>query len=144
VTSEDVDLPRRSLQLADALDILATLIAASLLVLSAVGEAGLPRLLLALGFAFFVPGRAIVTNWPRMAEWSEVAMPIVLSLALLTLLAMLSLWARLWRPVDVFQVEAFLSLGGLGVGVVQRSRNRAVHPLRQLNSRSRRRRWRRR
>lgn len=122
----------------DALDVLASLIAGSLLVLSAVGESGPPRLLLALGFAFFVPGRAIVTNWPRMSEWSEVAMPIVLSLALLTLLATLALWVHLWRPMDVFQIEAFLSLGGLGAGVVHRSRYRPVHPLGQLRSRSRR------
>jgi hypothetical protein len=124
VTSQDADPAHRSPQLGDALDMIASLIAASLLVLSAAGESGPPRLLLALAFAFFVPGRAIVTNWPQLAQWSEVAMPIVLSLAMLTLLATLALWANLWRPVGLFQVEAFLSLGGLGVGIVHRSKHR--------------------
>ena len=106
------------------LDESAALIAAGLLALSYLGESGLPRILLALGFAFFVPGRAIVTNWPRMASWSKVAMPMVLSLALLTLLATITLWAHVWKPMDLFQAEAWLSVAGLCLGIVRRNTHR--------------------
>jgi hypothetical protein len=44
----------------------------------------------------------------------------VLSLAVLTLLATTFLWAHLWQPVVLFQAEAVLSLAGLTVGVVRR------------------------
>ena len=136
MTTEDVDRLHRSVPVSDVLDVSASLVAGALLVLSALGESGTPRLLLALAFAFFVPGRAIVTNWQRMARWSEVAMPIVLSLAVLTLLATLALWARLWKPIDLFQIEAFLSLGGLAVGVMNRGRQRSAQRLRRLRPRS--------
>jgi hypothetical protein len=110
------------------LDLAAILIAGALLVLIYWGGSGILRILLALGFAFFVPGRAIVTNWPRMARWSEVAMPIVLSLTLLTLLATITLWASFWRPMDLFQAEAWLSLVGLYFGLAHRVK-RGVAPL---------------
>jgi hypothetical protein len=74
------ETPHPAPQLGNALDLSAHLIAGGLLALSYLGESGPPRILLALGFAFFVPGRAIVTNWPRMVSWSEVAMPMVPSL----------------------------------------------------------------
>jgi hypothetical protein len=63
-------------QLGNALDLSAGLIAVGLLALSYLGESRLPRILLTLGFAFFVPGRAIVTNW----RWSEVPMHIASAL----------------------------------------------------------------
>jgi hypothetical protein len=119
------ETPHLWLELDDVLDVSAGLIAVGLLVLSYLGESGLLRILLALGFAFFVPGRAIVTNWPRMASWSEVAMPMVLSLALLTLLATITLWAHVWRPMDLFQAVAWLSLAGLCIGIVRRNRHRS-------------------
>ena len=122
------ETPHLVSQLGNVLDLSASLIAASLLALSYADESGLPRILLALAFAFFVPGRAIVTNWPRMASWSEVAMPMVLSLALLTLLAMITLWARVWKPMDLFQVEAWLSLAGLCLGIALRNRHRPAPP----------------
>jgi hypothetical protein len=116
------------------LDLSAGMLVAALLALSYVGESGLPRILLALGFAFFVPGRAIVTNWPRMATWSEVAVPMVLSLALLALLATTTLWAHAWNPLDLFKVEAWLSLAGLCLGIVRRNRRRSAQAPRQPRS----------
>jgi uncharacterized membrane protein HdeD (DUF308 family) len=113
-------------QLGNALDLTASLIAVGLLALSYAGESGLTRILLALAFAFFVPGRAIVTNWPRIASWSEVAMPMVLSLAVLTFLATITLWAHFWKPMYLFQVEAWLSLGGLCLGIAHREKRRSV------------------
>lgn len=102
------------------LDLFAGLVAVGLLVLVSAHGAGLPRLLLTLVFALFVPGRAIVSNWPRMALWSGAAMPIVFSLAIVTLLAMVTLWAGAWHPLSLFQGEAWLSIGGLCVGAVRR------------------------
>jgi hypothetical protein len=99
--------------------------AVALIVLVARGWTGPPRLLLALGFAFFVPGRAIVTNWRQTADWSEVAMPMLFSVALLTLVAMVALWAHYWHPLGLFQVEAGLSLAALGIGMVRRHRRRS-------------------
>jgi hypothetical protein len=107
-------------QRAELLDLAGALVAVVLLVLVLRGQPGPLRVLLTLGFTFFVPGRAIVTNWPRMARWSAAGMSMVLSLAVLTLLATTFLWAHLWQPVVLFQAEAVLSLAGLTVGVVRR------------------------
>lgn len=132
------ETPHPWLELDDVLDLAAGLIAVGLLALSYLGESGLLRILLALGFAFFVPGRAIVTNWPRMASWSKVAMPMVLSLALLTLLATITLWAHVWKPMDLFQAEAWLSLVGLCLGIARRNRHQPDGDARQPGSWSRR------
>jgi hypothetical protein len=102
--------------------VLAGLIAVGLLVLVDRHGSGPSRLLLTLGFTFFVPGRAIVSNWPGMARWSEAAMPMVFSLAVLTLASMIMLWARTWHPVSLFQAEAWLSLAGLCAGAARRHR----------------------
>ncbi len=80
----------------------------------------MPRILLTLAFVLFVPGRAIVTNWPRIAQWSEAAMPMVLSLAVLCLIATVTLWAHEWRPVGLFQAEAAVSIVGLVIGTIRR------------------------
>lgn len=122
----------------NALDLTAGLIAIGLLALSYLGESGLPRILLTLGFAFFVPGRAIVTNWPRMTSWSKLAMPMILSLALLTLLATIALWAHVWKPIPLFQAEACLSVVGLCLGLVRRLRYRPDDDAWQQESGSRR------
>jgi uncharacterized membrane protein HdeD (DUF308 family) len=128
------ETPHPPPELDSALDLSAGLIAIGLLALSYLGESGLLRIALTLGFAFFVPGRAIVTNWPRMTSWSKVAMPMVLSLALLTLLATITLWARVWKPVDLFQAEAWLSLAGLCLGTARRNRYRPDDDARQPGS----------
>jgi hypothetical protein len=122
------ETPYSAPQLANVLDLSAALIAVGLLALSYLGVSGLLRILLALGFAFFSPGRAIVTNWPRMASWSGTAMSMILSLAILTFLATIALWAHLWQPMDLFQAEAWLSIAGLCLGIVRRSRRQPDHP----------------
>jgi hypothetical protein len=102
------------------LDIFAILVAVALLLLVFVDRGGVVRLLLTLAFAFFVPGRAVVGNWPRMAEWSDVGMSVALSLAVLVVFSSCALWARYWHPLGLFQVEALLSLIALGVAVTRR------------------------
>ena len=112
----------RVAQWTEVLDLLAAVIAVLLIVVIYADRVGLGRIVLALGFVFFVPGRAIVANWPRMARWSEVAIPMVLSLAVTALFAMVALWAHLWRPLQIFEIEAWLSLAALTVSTVRRRR----------------------
>ena len=108
---------------AEVLDVLAAVVAVALLVLVAANASGPLRILLVLVFTFFVPGRAIITNYPRMARWSDLGTSIVVSLGVLAFLATVTLWARFWHPLGLFQVEAVLSLAGLAVGIVRRRRN---------------------
>ena len=112
----------RIAQWAEVLDFLAAIIAALLIVVILLNRVGPGRIVLALAFTFFVPGRAIVANWPRMARWSEVAIPMVLSLAVTALFATVALWAHLWRPLQIFEIEAWLSLAALTVSTVRRRR----------------------
>ena len=120
-------LPRAA-HWAELLDLLAAVIAALLIVVIYADRVGLGRILLALGFVFFVPGRAIVANWPRMARWSEVAIPMVLSLAVTCLFATVALWAHLWRPLQIFEIEAWLSLAALAVSIARRRRTAFFEP----------------
>jgi hypothetical protein len=107
---------------ADVVDLLACLVAAGLIVLIEQGALTLARAVLAFCFAFFVPGRAIVSNWPEIARWSAWAISMVLSLAVVTLLATTALWAGVWHPLGLFEIEAWLSLAGLAVGIARRHR----------------------
>lgn len=109
-------------QWAEVLDLLAAFTCAALIAAIALDRVGPARIVLALVFTFFVPGRAIVANWPRMARWSEAAMPMVISLAITGLVATVALWAHLWYPLVIFQIEAWLSLAGLIIGIVRRRR----------------------
>jgi hypothetical protein len=109
-------------QWAEVLDLLAAFTCAALIAAIALDRVGPARIMLALVFTFFVPGRAIVANWPRMARWSEAAMPMVISLAITGLVATVALWAHLWYPLAIFQVEAWLSLAGLIIAIVRRRR----------------------
>ncbi len=76
----------------------------------------------ALLFAFYVPGRAIVSNWPSMAARSQVAAPVLFSLTVLTLLATLTLWAGYWHPLGLLIVEAVASGIGLFTAILRRRR----------------------
>lgn len=102
------------------LDVAASVIALALLLLVAVDFSAPLRLVLALLFTFYVPGRAIVSNWPRMERWSAIGMSIVFSLGLLALLAMVSLWAGLWHPLALFLAESLASLVALALSLARR------------------------
>ena len=118
----DPGAPALAMQRAEVADLLAALIAVVLLVLTLVDRVGAARTLLTVVFAFFVPGRAIVGNWPRLAAWSDIGMSVVLSLGVLAFLATVTLWARAWHPLGLFQVEAIVCLAGLGIAIVRRRR----------------------
>lgn len=110
---------RRSIRL----DLLACAVSVLLVLVVSANSASPARLLLATAFTFFVPGRAIVTNWPRMGRWSAVGSSVVFSLGVLTLLATLMLWAHYWHPLGLFIAEAVASLAGLIRGIVRRQRS---------------------
>jgi uncharacterized membrane protein len=61
-------------------------------------------------FLAFIPGRAIVTNLPLRLRGAQTMLSVVLSLALLTLLATVSLWSHLWHPLALAQAELIGSL----------------------------------
>ncbi len=122
-------------QVEDALDLLAALIAVGLIALAVTGRSGPPRTILALAFALFVPGRAIVANWRRFSGWSQAAIAMVISICLLTLVATVFLWAHLWNPMLMFDAEAGVSLAGLALAAARRhqdqlARLRPVRPAR--------------
>ncbi len=108
---------------ADVLDLLAGLVAVGLVIVTIEGQPSVPRILLTLMFTAYVPGRAIVANWPAMARWSEVILAFVFSLAALCLAAMTALWAQYWHPIGLFQAEAALSVAGLAVAGFRRRRS---------------------
>ena len=109
-------------QLGDVLDLIAVLLSVWLVALVFFGWYGPLGVLLAVAFAFFVPGRVIVSNWPQMARWSEAAMSMLLSLAVLVLLNTVMLWIHAWHPQGLFQILAGLSLVGLIIGMTRRHR----------------------
>jgi uncharacterized membrane protein len=120
MTSQHQGRRRREIQVRDVLDVASPVTVVGLLALIYAGRSGVPRILLALAFTFFVPGRAIVSNWPRMARWSEAAAAMAFSLASLGLLATASLWVHAWRPMTILLIEVWISLTGLSVGIVRR------------------------
>ena len=107
----------------DVLDLLSGFMTACLLAVFYAGWSGWPRTLLALAFTFFVPGRAIITNWGGMTPSPKFGLSMVLSLGVLTLLATMGLWTHAWYPLTLFQIGAWLSLFGLSVGIIRRRVN---------------------
>jgi uncharacterized membrane protein len=116
------DVRHPAVRQAYMLDVTAIILTVLLVALVFADRYGPPRVLLTLAFAFFVPGRAIVSNWPRMGQWSEAAMSLVLSLAVLVLFTTVMLWIHAWHPLGLFQVVAALSLIGLIIGMARRHR----------------------
>jgi hypothetical protein len=124
----------RVMHRADAIDLLSWLTAAGLIALVEQGGPSRARIVLAFGFAFFVPGRAIVSNVPGLARWSTAAMPVVLSVAALAIVATITLWLRVWHPVGIFEIEAWLSLAGLAAGIARRHRRPSASPAEPMES----------
>jgi uncharacterized membrane protein len=120
VASRSAEIRQSAVRQADMLDVAAIVLSIVLVALVFVGWSGPLRVLLTVAFAFFVPGRAIVGNWPRMGQWSEAAMSMVLSLAVLILLTTVMLWIHAWHPLGLFQAVAGLSLAGLIISMARR------------------------
>jgi len=80
----------------------------------------------------------VVISESRQAEsgvlprsWPEVAMPMVFSLAILTLLATIMLWAYVCGPLDLFRSGAWVGVAGLSVGLARHNRRRPDGPARR-------------
>lgn len=120
MSTRDAATSIQARQRADVLDLLSSCVAVLLLLMVFAGGGGVARAILALVFTFFVPGRAIVSNWQRMLDWSDIGMSIAISVGLLAFFATVSLWAKYWHPLQLFEVEAAASLVGIGVALIRR------------------------
>ena len=89
----------------DLIDVGSIAVTVAVAVAVAAGERGAFRAVVGVAFAFYVPGRSIVSNWPSMAARSNVAASVLFSLALLILLSTLTLWAGYWHPLGLLEVE---------------------------------------
>jgi hypothetical protein len=89
---------------------------------------GLGRVLLALAFLLYVPGRAVVTNWPSARAKSELALPVVLSISILAIISVVVLWLGEWHPLALFGIEAVASAAAIVVSLgrfIRGSRSRS-------------------
>jgi hypothetical protein len=92
----------------------------------AINERNPVRAVAVVCFAGFVPGRAIVSNWQYVQERSTTALSVLLSLAVLTLAATVTLWCKLWRPLGLLEVECALSAVVLVAAILRRRRTRSA------------------
>lgn len=120
----------------DPVDVGAVVATAALLILMAAGVESPARVLLALAFAAFVPGWAIVGLIPPLtevaADWTvlgyrplvdgvaKVALAVALSLTVCVASTQALLWMRLWNPTATMAVLGGLSLLALTVRLAWR------------------------
>ncbi len=108
----------------EVLDLAALAVAVALVALISLRITGPLRGLLALAFLTFVPGWAVVANWPSATKRSRVALSVVLSLSITAAAATTTLWLHFWRPLGLFYVEASASAVAIVFGLVRRRRTR--------------------
>lgn len=105
-----------------AIDMACAVVTGALLFMSAVGWEGLARVLLTFAFAVYVPGWAIVANCgPRMRA-SRTAVPVLVSVSVLTAAATITLWLHAWHPLQLFDIEAGVSIALMSVAAIRRER----------------------
>ena len=107
----------------DLIDVACLVVTVAVAVAVASGQHNAFRAVSGVMFTLFVPGRAIISNWPSLAVRPQVALSILFSLTVLTLLATLTLWAGYWRPLGLLLVECVVFGAALVVGLVRRKRN---------------------
>ncbi len=78
------------------------------------------RIVAAIIFTLFVPGRAVISNWPILATRSPIAASILFSLGILTFVATITLWSNLWRPIGLLEVECAVSTVALTTAILRR------------------------
>ena len=110
----------------DALDVASLFVIVTLLTLLLLGGSSPLRAVMALAFTVFVPGWAVVSNL-RITRQVHVALAVVLSLAILGLVATVLLWAHYWHPVGLGEVECFIAFGLIVVSLFRRGRSRRPH-----------------
>ena len=95
---------------ARVIDAACAVVTGALLALTVVGWVGLARVLLAFAFAVYVPGWAVVTNFMPKTRASRTALPVLVSVTILTAAATFTLWLHAWHPLQLFDIEAGASI----------------------------------
>jgi hypothetical protein len=85
-----------------AVDLATGVVTLTLLVTVSLGVTGLPRILLALAFATFAPGWAVLGQSALVHGTSRYAVAVALSLTICTAGALALAWLRTWDPVTLF------------------------------------------
>jgi uncharacterized membrane protein len=107
---------------ARVIDVACAVVTGALLTLTVVGWVGLARVLLAFAFAIYVPGWAAVTNFMPKSRASRTALPVLVSVTILTAAATFTLWLHAWHPLQLFDIEAGASIALISVGAIRRER----------------------
>lgn len=107
----------------EAIGVASLFVIVTLLTLLVLGGIGPLRAVMALVFAVFVPGWAVVSNL-RGTGQGQVALAVALSLAILGLVATALLWAHFWHPVGLGEVECVVAAGLVVVSLFRRDRSR--------------------
>jgi hypothetical protein len=82
---------------------------------------------LAFAFAAYVPGWAVVTNLTIKTRASRTALPVLLSVTILTAAATFTLWLHAWHPLQLFDIEAGASIALMTIGAIRRERSQLHH-----------------
>ena len=99
VPQPDATDTRNRFEGSDLIDAACLGVIAVLLVAVLVDERNAVRVLAAIAFTLFVPGRAVITNWPILSTRSPITASILFSLAILTFVATITLWSNLWAKL---------------------------------------------
>ncbi|MGD1012545.1 MAG: hypothetical protein ABR925_08465 [Acidimicrobiales bacterium] len=94
----------------------------ALLVFTVFGCLGFARVLLTLAFVIYVPGWAITANCELRTRLSRTALPVIVSLVLLTTTATVMVWTHIWQPLALFDIEAGMSIALITLGALRRAR----------------------
>lgn len=135
-TTESRDGTARTRLIDNGLDSVCIVVTVALLVLALLRVEGSVRVVLASGFTLFAPGWAIVTNWVVLRRRTRFASSIVLSISLLTLLAIVSVWIHAWHPVGLMECEAVVVIVAVGIGNVRRAFSTPIAAVRDDGLRS--------
>ena len=79
------------------------------------------------------PGWAVVANCTPKMRASRTALPVLVSVTLLTAMATVTLWLHVWHPLQLFDVEAGASIALIAVAAIRRERPRPHDERRLLN-----------
>ena len=112
---------------ARVIDAACAVVTGALLTLTLVGWVGLARVLLAFAFAAYVPGWAVVTNLTIKTRASRTALPVLLSVTILTAAATFTLWLHAWHPLQLFDIVAGASIALMTIGAIRRERSQLHH-----------------
>lgn len=100
----------------------------ALLSLVAAGWVGLARVLLTLAFAVYVPGWAVVGYCMPDKRGSQAALPVLVSVTLLTASGTFTLWLHVWNPMLMFDILAGASILLISATAIRRERTTRAEP----------------